>query len=251
MQHSSSSLPLSIGLVHLSKLPALSTLSPHRNMLSNNAIRTEKWQCYCHHGRYKPHCRDCGGTGLCEHHRVPSHCGFCRGSQICRHGVRRPYCAKCKGSQMCVHGKQERYCVPCRGSEVCIHNNRRSRCPSCDPIGYHLHKLNYHLRAILKGKNTRSIGKKEPEFLGCSPADFRQWMENLLDEDNGMTMENFGTVWTYATIIPLKEGRPSLEVQFSRLHYTNWRPVITKKEQLRRKTIAAVKARQQDHQDQL
>ena len=49
----------------------------------------------CPHGKWRYHCKECGGSHICEHGRERSRCKECGGSGICEHGRRRDRCKEC------------------------------------------------------------------------------------------------------------------------------------------------------------
>jgi hypothetical protein len=69
---------------------------------------------YCHHGRQKNKCKDCGGRSICQHGRQKSLCKDCGGSSICQHGRQKNKCKDCGGSGVCEHGKQRGQCKDCQ-----------------------------------------------------------------------------------------------------------------------------------------
>ena len=58
---------------------------------------------YCHHGRARRNCVQCGGENTCEHGRIRDRCNACRiqgtgGRLVCPHGRYRTLCGTCGGS---------------------------------------------------------------------------------------------------------------------------------------------------------
>ena len=87
----------------------------------------------CEHGKFKPQCRECGGSAFCEHGRRRTTCRECGGSQICKHSKQKNACKDCGGSEMttCKHGKFKPQCRECGGSAFCEHGRRRTTCREC------------------------------------------------------------------------------------------------------------------------
>jgi hypothetical protein len=53
----------------------------------------------CEHGRWKCHCKDCGGAGICKHGRHKHTCKEYGGSAICEHGRRKSKCKECPSAR--------------------------------------------------------------------------------------------------------------------------------------------------------
>ena len=85
----------------------------------------------CPHNRFKPYCKECGGSQICEHGKIKSRCKECGGSQICEHGKQKTFCKECGGSQICEHGKRKSHCKECGGSAFCEHGKIKSYCKEC------------------------------------------------------------------------------------------------------------------------
>ncbi len=85
----------------------------------------------CEHGRRKPVCKECGGSGICPHGRRKSRCKECGGSQICPHGREKRHCRECGGSAICPHGRHKRLCKECGGSRICPHGRQKHQCKEC------------------------------------------------------------------------------------------------------------------------
>jgi hypothetical protein len=67
----------------------------------------------CEHGRHRPYCRECGGSGFCVHKRHRHHCRECGGNGYCEHGRQRHTCKECGGSQICEHARRRAACKEC------------------------------------------------------------------------------------------------------------------------------------------
>jgi len=85
----------------------------------------------CEHGKFKPQCRECGGSAFCEHGRRRTTCRECGGSQICKHSKRKNTCKECGGSEICEHEIHKSFCKQCGGSQICEHGKQKSRCKKC------------------------------------------------------------------------------------------------------------------------
>ena len=134
----------------------------------------------CLHGRRQVQCGPCGGTSICEHGRRRSYCLECSGASVCQHGRRRTQCRLCEGTSICVHNKRRSYCVKCKGASICEHSKRRSTCKYCSPRGYLVHRIRCRLRLVLRGSKT----KRTLEYLGCSEADFCEYIGRWCDVYN-------------------------------------------------------------------
>jgi hypothetical protein len=88
----------------------------------------------CKHDRQRPQCKECGGSGICEHDRQRSQCKECGGSQICEHNHKRSTCKECGGSSICEHKRERCKCKECGGSGICEHDRRRSDCKECGGV---------------------------------------------------------------------------------------------------------------------
>ena len=53
----------------------------------------------CPHNRFKPYCKECGGSTFCPHGKRKSHCKECGGSQICEHRKIKSRCKECKADK--------------------------------------------------------------------------------------------------------------------------------------------------------
>ena len=111
----------------------------------------------CPHNRFKPYCKECGGSQICEHGKRKSQCYECGGSQFCEHGKRKSQCYECDGSALCPHGKQKSHCYECGGSQICEHGKQKSTCKECG--GSALCKSSWC--------NTRGISKYNGYCLNC------------------------------------------------------------------------------------
>jgi hypothetical protein len=60
------------------------------------AIRPEKKGRYCHHGRQRVFCKECGGRGICDHGKQRYWCKLCVSDRKCEHNWIRYKCPKCK-----------------------------------------------------------------------------------------------------------------------------------------------------------
>ena len=87
----------------------------------------------CEHDRYRSQCKPCGGSQICEHDKVRSTCKKCGGSQICEHDILRSKCKKCGGASICEHNRVRSRCKKCGGGSICKHRRVRSQCKICDP----------------------------------------------------------------------------------------------------------------------
>ena len=86
---------------------------------------------FCGHGKYKYHCKECGGSQICSHGRQKSYCKDCGGSQICSHDRQKQTCKECKGPQICAHDRLKQYCKKCGGSQICSHDREKKTCREC------------------------------------------------------------------------------------------------------------------------
>lgn len=63
--------------------------------------------------------------------------------------------------------------------------------------------------------------KHSIEYLCCDIFSYRKYLEDLMVD--GMTWENYGSVWDIDHIVPLKYQNPTLEQVIERLHeYTTF-----------------------------
>ena len=53
----------------------------------------------CPHGRWRHHCKECGGASFCEHGRERYKCKECGGKGICEHGRHRHWCKECHAAK--------------------------------------------------------------------------------------------------------------------------------------------------------
>ena len=178
----------------------------------------------CPHGKMnKSACKECGGASICEHGRSRTYCKECEGGSLCEHKERKDRCADCAHlygrHQYCEHGSFKTSCVQCEGGGICEHKTRRNRCSTCDFSGYLVDKVRCTVSKALR--TTRSI--KIIEYLCCDIISYRKYLEDLMVD--GMTWENYGTVWEIDHIVPLKYQNPTLEEVMKRLHYTNTQPL--------------------------
>jgi hypothetical protein len=185
----------------------------------------------CEHGRVKSQCRDCGGSSICKHNRIRPECKQCGGGSICVHNRIRSKCKECGGGGICEHNKRKYTCKECGGSQICEHNRKKCECKQCDPNGYLSSLVRCRVRSALKKVNADK-DLRSMEYLCCTVADYREYLQIQLDEQivpdgrERMTWENQGKLWHIDHIIPLtyKENPDDiipLEETMARLHFTN------------------------------
>ena len=156
----------------------------------------------------------------CVHNREKCKCKNCGGSQICKHYRRKHYCKECSGSGICDHNRIRSHCKECGGAGICKHNRRRSQCKECDFNGYLGSIIRNRTHQALKAKKSQ----KTIEYLGCDINTFKKHIEKQFKE--GMTWDNYGSMWHIDHIIPLKYNNPTLEQTIKRLHYKNTQPLL-------------------------
>jgi hypothetical protein len=178
----------------------------------------------CPHGKVnKSACKECGGTSICEHGRTRTYCKECGGGSLCEHEKRKDRCADCAHlygrHQYCEHGSFKNTCVTCKGGGICEHETRRNRCRYCDFGGFLISRV----RSAISGALESNKSKRTLDYLCCDIISYRKYLEDLMVD--GMTWENYGSVWDIDHIVPLKYQNPTLEEIIERLHYTNTQPL--------------------------
>jgi hypothetical protein len=79
------------------------------------------------------------------------------------------------------------------------------------------------LKHYLKSKNLTSYSNKTKDFVGCSPNELKEYLENKFKE--GMSWENFGFYgWHIDHIIPISEAK-TIEDIYKLSHFTNLQPL--------------------------
>lgn len=178
----------------------------------------------CPHGKMnKSSCKECGGASICEHGRSRTYCKECEGGSLCEHKQRKDRCADCAHlygrHQYCEHEKLRTICKECNGGGICEHKIERTSCRHCDFIGFLTHKVRSRILSALKKQKS----KHSVEYLCCDIISYRKYLEDLMVD--GMTWENYGSVWEIDHIVPIKYQNPTLEEVMKRLHYTNTQPL--------------------------
>jgi hypothetical protein len=74
----------------------------------------------------------------------------------------------------------------------------------------------------MKGKFKKD--KHTQEYIGCTWAVYKAYLTARLGE--GMTWENYGTVWHIDHVTPLFLGNPTEEEVKQRLHFSNTQPML-------------------------
>ena len=69
---------------------------------------------FCEHGKNRPRCKDCGGSGICVHNREKMQCKDCGGASICEHNKVRSRCRECGGVSICKHNRMRYACNDCK-----------------------------------------------------------------------------------------------------------------------------------------
>jgi len=196
----------------------------------------------CPHGKMnKSACKDCGGASICEHGRSRTYCKECEGGSLCEHGKRKDRCAdceplygrhqycehdklktickECQGGSICEHGTRRTRCLHCEGGSVCEHKIQRLSCRECDFFSFLSSRVRSRILSALKSEKS----KHSIEYLCCDIISYRKYLEDLMVD--GMTWENYGSVWEIDHIVPIKYQNPTLEEVIERLHYTNTQPL--------------------------
>lgn len=97
------------------------------------------------------------------------------------------------------------------------HKNRRASDP--------LYKLSCNIRCLIKNtfrnKSHKKIGRTR-KILGCSYPEFRDWLQSKFTD--GMTFQNYGSVWHIDHIVPISCGRTAREIELLN-NYNNLRPL--------------------------
>lgn len=97
-------------------------------------------------------------------------------------------------------GKENTICKYCKEIKAKTHfRHNRLKCKDCerDDPKYILH------RGVRSRIHSALIGKKSQhthEYLGCSREEYIKW---LLNNENGYTLDNYGTIWHIDHVIPL------------------------------------------------
>ena len=94
--------------------------------------------------------------------------------------------------------------------------NNRLKCKDCErdePIEKFKRVIRSRIISCLKKKNKNTI-----EYLGCNTTEYLNW---LLNNDFGYTLENRGSEWYIDHVIPL--SRFNLEIEEEQLIAFNWR----------------------------
>ena len=197
---------------------------PH-GKLNKSACKQCNGGSICKHGRIRTYCKHCQGGSLCEHNQRKDRCKKCEHlygrNQYCEHDVLKTSCLRCKGGSICEHERRRTRCIECEGGTMCEHKIERYACRDCDFIGFLTSRVCSRIRKILQSNKTQhSI-----EYLGCDIKYYREYLEKQFVE--GMTWENYGTIWEIDHVVPLKFNEPTLNEVVQRLHYRNTQPLWT------------------------
>jgi hypothetical protein len=81
------------------------------------------------------------------------------------------------------------------------------------------------VRTMLKYANVSKKSKMR-QYIGCSPAFFRGWLEAQFHD--GMTWDNYGKVWVVDHIVPLKwwDVKNYPDHLYEASHYSNLQPMF-------------------------
>jgi hypothetical protein len=108
----------------------------------------------------------------------------------------------------------------CRFCEVIKHKDRfrhnRLKCRDCerdDPV----EKFKRYVRSRIYGALTKKV-MHTIDYLGCSSSDYLNW---ILSNDSGYTLDNYGKVWHIDHVIPLSKF--NLDNEEEQLVAFNWR----------------------------
>ena len=89
----------------------------------------------------------------------------------------------------------------------------------------YLHLMHRVVQDMMRRTNLKKSAKSR-EYVGCSPEFLRGWIESQFHD--GMTWENYGTVWVVDHIVPLKwwdvDNFPQHLYEAS--HYSNLQPMF-------------------------
>ena len=164
----------------------------------------------CIHGKKSSICRTapCKGSYYCWdeiHHHLGKAKAYCKGHQ----GI-----GLCWDESHQNEGKNKQRCRVCKGSVLCK-KHLKELCRECDPIKHLTNLERTRIRRALKSKTKRPL-----EYLGCSGAVYRSYLEKQFKD--GMNWENHGSgpgKWNIDHIIPLmyidENGNPGDRTTFT------------------------------------
>jgi hypothetical protein len=186
--------------------------------IGNGNGRKRRYYC-CEHGKGIYSCKEnenCRNNNrVRKGHKV---CGC--GSGVTVQSCRNPDCdTEGSGYAYCKDTKKLKATCNCGkngcGGCLCDHGKQKNSCKECNE-DYYVRIYRARLQNALKQKGT---SQNFIQFLGLNANFFKQHMESSFQE--GMNMENYGTVWQIGHRIPIYYKDPSQEEIKERLHYVN------------------------------
>lgn len=128
---------------------------------------------YCQHNKFKPYCRECGGSQICQHDKIKRNCRDCGGSSFCEHRKQRYYCKDCGGGGFCPHGNRKSRCLECgKGSEICCHKRVKTTCKDCGGSQICQHNKSKRFCNLCNTDYLCIHGKIKKRCIECEGSDF-------------------------------------------------------------------------------